>query len=424
MKFDTESIISALSWMLIHSLWQGLLIAAASVLVIIMVRKASARLRYNVLCSLLCLFIFSTAFTFFRQMQVMTNDTGLTQTTGQTEHSNNILLRHAFSATSIEVIINFIDRNVFWIAMVWFVLFCLKSIGVIRQFGELYKLKNYRTTAVPQEWANKFIVLKQKLGINKGVAFLESQLATVPCAAGFIKPIILVPVGLLSNLPPNQVEAILLHELAHIKRSDFVMNVVQTFTETLFFFNPALLWMNTLIREERENCCDDIALSVSQDRSSLVRALLSISQDASANNALSAAFSGRKNSVLKRAKRILGVKSAMINQLERSILSISILFFVLLIMAYTTDQKKEVEIPSAQVEDLPRDFNVYDRELQNDMISQGIIKDTAGMSYKLSRQDFIVNGQLQSNEVHQKFKAKYMRYKNMSATFYNWKFED
>lgn len=423
MIFDNETFISALSWTLIHSLWQGLLIAAVGALVLILTRNASARLRYNVLCSLLCLFILATIFTFFWQIKAMPDDIFPTPASAQAEQGKNMLLKHVSSVNPIVNIISFIDRNVFWIATIWFGLFCLKSFGIFRQFGEMQKLKNYRTITVTQEWANTFIMLKERLGIKKAVIFLESHLVTVPCVVGFIRPVVLVPVGLLTSLPSDQVEAILLHELAHIKRRDFVMNLVQTFAETLFFFNPALLWVSSLIREERENCCDDIVVFVSYDRPSLVRALLSIGQGASANG-LSAAFSGRKNSVLRRAQRILGVKSTMINQLEKSVLLVSILGFALAIIACTTDPVQKVEMPAAQMEDLPKDFEAYDRQLQNDMISQGIINDTAGMSYKLSKEDFIVNGQLQPSEVHDRFKAKYMKYKNMTATFYNWKFEE
>lgn len=423
MIFDKERLISALSWMLIHSLWQGLLFAVAGALILTLARKAPTRLRYNIFCSLLCFFILAAIFTFFRQMQVTQDATLLAYTSGQAEQVENMPLKQTFLVNPVESFTSFIDRNVSWIAIIWVIMFCLKSFGIIRQFGELYKLKNYRIAAVPYEWSNKFIILKQRLGINKGVAFLESQLVTVPCVVGFLRPVVLIPVGLLTSLPPNEIEAILLHELAHIKRRDFVMNLFQTFAETLFFFNPALLWLSSLIREERENCCDDIALSISQDRPSLVRALLSVSQGVHANS-LSAAFSGRKNLVLRRAQRILGVKSVMINHIEKSILSVSILFFTVVIIASTNHSAQKSEMSITQFEDLPKDFDVYNRQLQNDMILHGIINDTAGMSYKLSREDFIVNGQLQPWEIHQKFKTKYMKYRNMSATFYNWKFEE
>jgi bla regulator protein BlaR1 len=423
MVFHNEDFFNALSWTLVHSLWQGLFFAAASALLLIMARKASARLRYNILCSLLCLFVLVTITTFFLQIQISSEKIIVGHTSEQVGQVKNIFLKNMASVDFMKTVTSFIDHNVYWILVFWFGFFCLKCLRVFRQFGELHRLMNYRTGPVPEEWKNRFTVLKEQLGIRQAVAFMESQLAAVPCAAGFLRPVILIPVGLLANLPPDQIDAILLHELAHIKRRDFVINLLQTFVETLFFFNPALLWMSSIIREERENCCDDLALSISKDRPSLVRALLSISQHTSANE-LSAAFSGRKNSVLKRAQRILGVKNAVINQLEKSILSASILCFAIVVIACTPEHEQKTEMPTAQMEDLPKDFKAYDRELQKDMISQGIINDTVGLSYKLSKEDFIVNGQLMPVEVHQEFKSKFLRYKNITATFYNWKFEE
>ena len=422
MAIDYENFIGALSWTLIHSLWQGLLLAAAGALCLIILRKAPATLRYTVLCSLLCLFTAAVAYTFFLQMEVVADGTVLSHHPGQMVQGENAL-KQAFSNNLFNAATDFIDRNVFWIAVAWFGLFCLKSFGLFRQLRKLYRIKNHLTNPVTKEWADTLFALKDKMGITKGVAFLESKLVTVPCTAGFLKPVILVPAGLLTSLPYDQIEAILLHELAHIKRRDFLVNLLQTFIETLFFFNPALLWLSSVIREERENCCDDIALSISQDRPSLVKALLSISQGTAANT-LSVAFPGRRNLVLKRAQRIVGVNSAMINRLEKSVLSVSIAIFAIAVIACTADREKKAETPLAQMEDLPKDFTAFDRDLQKDMILQGIISDTTGMSYRLSNENFIVNGELQPLEVHQKFKAKYLRYKNMTATFYNWKFDE
>src|SRR4030095_11498069 len=95
---------------------------------------------------------------------------------------------------------------------------------------------------------------------------LQSSLTKVPVVIGHLKPVILFPIGILNSLPQNEVEAILLHELAHIARNDFLINLLQQFTEIIFFFNPAVIWVSSCIKSERENCCDDIAISVTQDK--------------------------------------------------------------------------------------------------------------------------------------------------------------
>jgi bla regulator protein blaR1 len=106
--------------------------------------------------------------------------------------------------------------------------------------------------------------LAQGLGL-KQVTFLKTTRERVPMVVGFLKPVILIPVGMLSGLTMKQLEAILLHELAHIKRYDYLVNGFQTAVETLFFYHPLVWWLSKKIRSEREYCCDDIAVASSGD---------------------------------------------------------------------------------------------------------------------------------------------------------------
>ena len=109
-------------------------------------------------------------------------------------------------------------------------------------------------------------------------SLLESAIVKVPVVIGLLKPVILLPLGLLSNLPPDQVEAVLLHELAHIRRKDYLVNLLQSFAEVVFFFNPALLWISSLMREERENCCDDVAISHIKNKKQFIHALVAFQE--------------------------------------------------------------------------------------------------------------------------------------------------
>ena len=86
------------------------------------------------------------------------------------------------------------------------------------------------------------------------------MLVDVPSVIGTIRPVVLLPVAALTNLTPDQIEALLAHELAHIRRRDYAMNLAQTVAEALLFFHPAVWWMSARIREEREHCCDDVAV--------------------------------------------------------------------------------------------------------------------------------------------------------------------
>lgn len=145
------------------------------------------------------------------------------------------------------------------------------------------------------------------LGIKKEVAVFVSDLVAGPLTIGFIKPVILVPVATLNNLTPEQMEAVLLHELAHIRRSDYVANLVLAIVEVVLFFNPFMWLISKQIRKDRENCCDEVVLQFQYKPYSYSKALLAIAAEQSTSVfALSAA--DNRNLLLNRVQRIMGLK--------------------------------------------------------------------------------------------------------------------
>ena len=101
--------------------------------------------------------------------------------------------------------------------------------------------------------------LRRRMNIRHAVSLIETSRLNVPAVVGAFRPIILLPIGLLSELTPQQVEMILTHELAHVGRYDYVVNLMQAAVEALMFYHPAVWWISSQIRREREHCCDDIA---------------------------------------------------------------------------------------------------------------------------------------------------------------------
>ena len=145
--------------------------------------------------------------------------------------------------------------------------------------------------------------LSRRLHIRRRVAFLESALVDVPTVVGWAKPIVLVPVSALVALTPAQIEAIIAHELAHIRRHDYLVNLLQTLIETLLFYHPAVWWLSRRIRNERENCCDDLAVSLCGDAVVYARALADL-KVLRGGGGLALAASG--GSLLHRVRRVLG----------------------------------------------------------------------------------------------------------------------
>jgi len=127
-------------------------------------------------------------------------------------------------------------------------------------------------------------------------------------------------------LPEEQIEAILLHELAHIRRKDYGINLVQAFAETIFFFNPGVLWLSSLIKEERENCCDDIAIAATEDKINFVQALVTFDEFNRNNCTLAVGFGSTKNHLLQRAKRIIHNSDKSLNKVEKTFLATSLFF--------------------------------------------------------------------------------------------------
>ena len=110
----------------------------------------------------------------------------------------------------------------------------------------------------------------------RGVELLECTSISIPGVVGFLKPVVLVPAAMLSSMPPAQLEAILAHELAHVKRHDFLVNLIQTVIEIVLFYHPAVWWVSKQIRVQREFCCDDLAISVVKDRQAYATALVGL----------------------------------------------------------------------------------------------------------------------------------------------------
>lgn len=182
----------------------------------------------------------------------------------------------------------------------------------LRFIGSVLYVQKVRTRGINEldvEWLYRSREIGRKLGIKKFVSVFESINVKVPLAIGYIKPIVLLPLGMISGLPYTQVEALIAHEFAHIKRYDFIINLIQTLVETIFFYHPAVWWISNQIREERENCCDDITVNVCGDSLAYSKALYNLLQIQHNHPELALAASGKVNQLLRRIKRMNGEKS-------------------------------------------------------------------------------------------------------------------
>ncbi|MFO0903823.1 MAG: M56 family metallopeptidase [Pirellulales bacterium] len=141
-----------------------------------------------------------------------------------------------------------------------------------------WRLQSRGLAAVPLALQSQLRELSKRMGVRRAVRIAESALVNVPLVVGYLRPIVLLPASVLTGLPAPQLEAVLAHELAHIRRHDWVVNALQVLVETLLFYHPAVWWLSRRVHHERELCCDDLALAVVGDRATYGRALLALEQ--------------------------------------------------------------------------------------------------------------------------------------------------
>jgi hypothetical protein len=163
----------------------------------------------------------------------------------------------------------------------------------------------HRLTRPAAGWSGVAARLCRHLGVRRRVRVLESALVPVPAVIGWLRPVVLLPASALTGLPPRQLEALLAHELAHVRRHDYLVNLLQSVVETLLFYHPAVWWVSGRLRAERENCCDDLAVACCGDRLLYARALAGMEELRGLPAGLAPAAAGRP--LLARIRRTLGL---------------------------------------------------------------------------------------------------------------------
>jgi beta-lactamase regulating signal transducer with metallopeptidase domain len=291
--------VESLGWALIHSLWQcaaiGILFAAAN----IALRRASANLRYMLSYSALLAMPASAVATFLALFNHHDVSVALPP-------SMPVLSRIATNYAPSASITPSSNPLPYLTMVVWFWLAGVVAMSMWSAAGWFIaqRLKRRSKRALPEIWQARLAALAAQLGIRRGIRLCESTLAQVPAVIGWIRPVILIPAGALINLSAQELEAVLAHELAHIRRFDYVANLLQSAIEALLFYHPAMWWVAKRIRAERENCCDDLAIMACGDRVLYARALTALEELRSGYPQFAMAATG--GPLLARVRRLLG----------------------------------------------------------------------------------------------------------------------
>ena len=312
----SERLLYAFGWTVLHSLWQAMLIAIAVAMIMLGMQKKSAKLRYIIYNVALLLVLLLATMTFtdlYQTGQSTTND--LTQVTATV--SADLLGSNSIWERFSQQFRSYFNAHLPLIVSVWLIGL---TFFLLRLFGGLAYLQHLRSRHVrqlPKQWQDKLQAMVQQVSYSGKIQLVESAMVRAPMMMGYLKPIILLPLGAVNALKQEEVEAILAHELAHILRSDYLFNILQSVIEVLFYFNPAVWWLSANIRIERENCCDDIAVELCGNSLAYAKALVSLQEMNQASPSFAMSFSGKKHQLLKRVKRILNQPQNKSNIMEK-----------------------------------------------------------------------------------------------------------
>lgn len=319
----------ALGWTFVHSLWQIALIGFLLFVLLRLIPGRSAHIRYTISTFSLWMIVAMASITF---IVMLPDDKTITEIKG-----NLIFVSHSESLTFTERISAWLEMNMPMMLTIWL---GGVTILLLRLALSLGWINHIRTNAIPHpELQSTLDQIIQRLQLKVQPEASTSGLVPSPLTIGHLKPLILFPVGIINQLNPNEVEAILTHELAHIVRRDYLSNLIQSFIETLFYYHPITWWISRIVRTERENRADDLAVSWCGDQLGYAKALMTVQEmQVQSTPSLAIGFASRKGAMLARIQRILNLPYQNNNQMEKTVLLslCSLCFLAFTLSSHTT----------------------------------------------------------------------------------------
>ena len=323
----SQEIVQKLGWTLLHFIWQAAAVALLLTILLAVLRKSSANLRYIVACAALGLIVLLPIAT----MQLVPVSTPQLIAGIEPTPASVILpvqeirvipavemtipeapVQHEITGTVYKAswkqrAAEKLEPALPYLVSAWLLGVFGLSLWHLGGWAQLQRLRKKMVRQVDASLNARLRRLSERLRVKRAVQLVESALVQVPTVVGWLRPVILLPASALTGLTSEQLEALLAHELAHIRRHDYLVNMLQAVVETLGFYHPAVWWVSHKIRIERENCCDDLAVSISGDRISYARALTSMEEIRGRRSQLAVAAAG--GNLFGRIRRLVGKDS-------------------------------------------------------------------------------------------------------------------
>jgi beta-lactamase regulating signal transducer with metallopeptidase domain len=346
-----KPIFQALGWTLIHFIWQGALIGILFFSFSLLLRRRSPNIRYAAACLAMLLMLIAPTATLVTiraaaeyppEIAAATVWTAIeiepvavkrfTPPSTASVDSNEIAPAQATTTDElVKRIRDGLPRFMPLLLALWFAGVLFLSLRFAGGLIVVHRLKRAGTGPGVLAWQERLSLLCQRLRVSRPVRLCESALVEVPTVVGWLRPVILLPATALTGLSTEQLEALLAHELAHIRRFDYLVNLMQTTIETLFFYHPAVWWVSAQVRQEREHCCDDLAVAVCGNVLTYARALTALEDLRGSGSQLAVAANG--GSLLVRIQRLLRGRSPAFHRFESGIAGLVALAALLVLLA-------------------------------------------------------------------------------------------
>ncbi len=326
--------IVALGWTLLHFCWQGTAVAVAFAVIDRITSDATSKVRYFVALAAFMLMPVIVMATFTEELRVanraattQTTNTATPMTAQAIEGAAQILsslhlgakpkptLHPLPLASSLEESTDWLtmraDRILPWVDAVWLVGVLFLTLRSIGGWWHLGVVRRRAQRMVPQEVERAFLRLCQQIQVGRQVVLRASDEVISPLAMGVWRATVILPISAVLSMPREELEAVIAHELGHIRRWDFLWNLVQTAVESVLFFHPAVWWLGRTVRDRREVCCDEIAVRNCPDATVYARALLRLEEQRTVKLRMAVALEGCGGSLLGRVRKVLGEDMAL-----------------------------------------------------------------------------------------------------------------
>jgi beta-lactamase regulating signal transducer with metallopeptidase domain len=276
-----------LGWTLVHFLWQGALVGALYACLRFILRDSEPQSRYWLSLLMLVVLAALPVFTF---IHLLGSPLSIPDIAGvaQSAHALRIAPETSLFATLRE----FLHPIVPWTVPAWCFGVALMALRSYTGWQKTRSLTRDGAHDAPIEWQDTLVDLAAQVGVRVQVRLMIAAKVAVPCVVGWMKPVILLPPAALTGLSPTQLEMVLAHELAHIRRHDYLVNLLQLLVETLLFYHPVVRWISQDARRERELCCDDSAVHACGDPLHYAHALTDLADIQAADMRLAIGLNG------------------------------------------------------------------------------------------------------------------------------------